>query len=376
VRVLIDYRPALRERSGAGEYTHQLVRALAERSAANGAAPLDLSIFSSSWKDRLNAAADLGRVSTIDRRVPVSVLNFAWHRFGWPPAEWITGERFDVTHSSHPLILPARHAAHVVTIHDLDFLDHPERTRAEIRRDYPARVRAHAHRADRIIVSSRFAAGEIERRLDVPPEKIAVCPMGAPPWTERRNRPANGCVLFVGTLEPRKNVGGLLDAYEQAIARLTPPVPELLIAGKATDDARAWLERIDRPPLRGRVRYLGYVDRTRVRELYEGAAVLVLPSFEEGFGIPALEAMSVGVPVVAARRGSLPEVLGDAGLLVDPDRPAEIASAIARMLTDDALARESIVRGVARARAFRWESTAERVCDVYRQAMEAHAHRR
>jgi glycosyltransferase involved in cell wall biosynthesis len=372
VRVLIDYRPALRERSGAGEYTHQLVKALARAYAANGSpSALELSLFSSSWKDRLIDTHELGRVDIVDRRVPVRVLNFTWHRLGWPPAEMLAGRAFDVTHSSHPLILPARHAAHVVTIHDLNFLTHPERTRAEVRRDYPALTRAHAHRADRILVPSRFTAGEVARRLGVPPEGIAVCPPGAPDWTPRTAPPKDGYVLFMGTLEPRKNVGGLLDAYE----RLVNP-PPLLLAGKATEESRGWLERLERPPLQGIVRHIGYVDPSRRRELYEGARLLVQPSFEEGFGIPVLEAMTLGVPVVAAARGSLPEVVADAGPLVDPERPDDIASAIATVLGDDAFAAACAARGVVRSQAFRWETTARRVYDAYREAIEAHAHRR
>lgn len=374
MRVLIDYRPALRERTGAGEYTHQLVHALTTEYGANGRHALEVSLFSSSWKDRLVDVGELGPVSVVDRRVPVRVLNLAWHRLEWPPAELLTGRRYDVTHSSHPLMLPARHAARVVTIHDLNFLAHPERTRAEVRRDYPALARRHAQRADRILVSSAFTAGEVERTLEIPKERIVVCPPGAPDWPARRVPPANGYVLFVGTLEPRKNVGGLLDAYEQLTR--SRPIPELVLAGRATEDARPWLDRIARAPLAGVVRHVGYFDPSKRRELYEGARLLVLPSFEEGFGFPVLEAMTIGVPVVAARRGSLPEVLGDAGLLVDPDRPAEIADAIARLAGDEALAAECAARGVARSRGFRWDVTARAVYEAYRQAIDHHAHRR
>lgn len=372
MRVLIDYRPALRERSGAGEYTHQLVKAL----AATGA--VELSVFSSSWKDRLTRTGGLGRVSIVDRRVPVRVLNLLWHRFGWPPAEMLAGGPFDVTHSSHPLILPSRRAAQVVTIHDLNFLTHPERTRAEVRRDYAALAGSHARRADGVIVSSRFAAGEVTRQFSVPPDRIAVCPVGAPEgWTPRTidaSKPATGYILFVGTLEPRKNVGGLLDAYERLLASRAT-VPELVLAGKATDDARVWLDRIRRAPLHGRVRHAGYVERSAIRALYEGACLLVLPSFEEGFGIPALEAMTLGVPVVAARRGALPEVVADAGPLVDPERPEDIAAGIAMILDDAAFAAACAERGVAQSRRFRWDATAIGVCQAYREAIEVHAHR-
>ena len=414
MRVLIDYRPALRERTGAGEYTHELVKALlgAYPPGTPGRA-LELTLFSSSWTDRLTATPELAGAATIDRRIPVRALNFAWHRLEWPAAETLAGGVFDVTHSSHPLLLPARAAAQLVTIHDLDFLSHPERTRAEIRRDYPALARDHARRADAIIVPSAFTAAEVERRLGVPRDRIAVCPPGAPDWTPRAAAPKDGYVLFFGTLEPRKNVGGLLDAYERLVtgpaeagpyerghrdagmradARVPDAyggrrfngadvsavagaarVPDLVLAGKATADADGWLERIEKPPLKGVVRHIGYVDPADRRALYAGARLLVLPSFDEGFGMPVLEAMSLGVPVVAANRGSLPEVIGDAGPLVNPERPVEIANAIARVLNDEAYASSCTARGLARARTFRWDRTAHRVYETYRQAIERRA---
>ena len=117
---------------------------------------------------------------------------------------------------------------------------------------------------------------------------------------------------------------------------------------------------------------MGYVDPDRRRALYEGARLLVMPSFEEGFGMPVLEAMSIGVPVVAANRGALPEVLGDAGPLVDPE-PQALAHAISRLLWDDAYAATCAAKGIARARPFDWAVTARRVYDTYVQAIE---HRR
>jgi glycosyltransferase involved in cell wall biosynthesis len=370
VRVLLDYRPALRQRTGVGEYTHELAKALlAAFPAGASGASLELMLFSSSWKDRLVLPeGELAGAARIDRRVPVSVLNRAWHRFGWPPAELLTGRRVDVTHSLHPLILPSRAAAHVVTIHDLDFLAHPERTRAEIRRDYPALVRDHAHRADRIVVPSRFTAGEVERQLGVPADRISVCSPGAPDWTPRAPLPPDhGYVLFLGTLEPRKNVGGLLDAYERLIATRT--VPPLILAGRAAAGSEPWLERIARAPLAGIVRHVGYVEPSERRAMYAGARLLVQPSFDEGFGLPVLEAMTLGVPVVAADRGALPEVLGDAGLLVDPDAPDQLAAAIARMMDDAAYAAACAAKGPMRARHFQWDLTARHVYEAYRQAI-------
>ena len=393
MRALIDYRAALRDRTGVGEYTHELVRALLAAfppddahhpTAGSGqraiAAPprLDLTLFSSSWKDRLKPAADLAGAATVDRRVPVRVLNYAWHRLQWPPAEEIAGGAFDLTHSMHPLMLPARNAAHVVTVHDLDFLAHPERTRAEIRRDYPALARDHARRADAVIVISHFTAREVERHLGVDAGRIAVCPPGAPDWKPRERPPASGYLLCVGTLEPRKNIGGLLDAFEWMLETVSHRsaseggngVPELVLAGRATDEAGAWLERIARPPLAGRVRHIGYVDPARRPALYEGARLLVQPSLNEGFGLTALEAMTMGVPVAASDRGALPEVLGDAGPLFDPEDPVEIGAEILRMIDDDAFAGACAAKGVVRAREYSWGRTAHKVYAAYELAIE------
>ena len=378
MRVLIDYRAALRERSGVGEYAHEISRALLSACAggcSNGT-PLELTLFSSSWKDRLTPAPELARASIVDRRVPVRVLNFAWHRLEWPAAESLAGRSFDVVHSLHPLLMPARRAAQVITIHDLDFLAHPEWTHAEIRRDYPPLARAHAKRADHVVVNSQFTAREVGRLLDVPPERLSVVPPGRPPWTARAHPPPDGGYLrFVGTLEPRKNIGTLLDAYER-IVRRRRDFPPLVLAGKTTDAARPWLDRIARAPLAGRVRHAGYVAASERRALFEGAAALVHAAFEEGFGLTVLEAMTTGVPVVAANRGAIPEVAGDAALLIDPDDADALAGALERLVDDEALRDRMSATGVARAGLFTWEKAADATMAAYHAAIAFRASRR
>ncbi len=374
MRVLVDYRPALRKPTGVGEYTRRLVAALARLTPGGEGSPLlDLTIFSSSWKDRLCLPGDLVGADAIDLRVPVAALNLAWHRLGWPSIERLTRRRFDVVHSFHPLLMPSRAAAQVVTIYDLHFLAHPERTRAEIRRDYPALVRAHARRADHIIVISEFTGREVQRLLGVPADRLSICRPGAPTWSPRPAAHDDRYILFVGTLEPRKNVGALLDAYETLLARGVARLPGLVLAGRPTPDAADWLARIARPPLLGHVRTLGYVDSSARQSLYESACLLVQPSHEEGFGMPVLEAMTLGVPVVAANRGALPEVLGDAGLLADLDRgaddPRSLAGSMERMLSDDSLLATASVRGIARAQRFRWVDAAETAREAYGRAL-------
>ena len=175
-------------------------------------------------------------------------------------------------------------------------------------------------------------------------------------------------MLFIGTLEPRKNLGVLLDAYER-LAAGGVPVPPLRIAGGTGPGAGAWLDRIARPPLDALVRYVGYVADDAREALYAGARTLVLPSLDEGFGLPALEAMSAGVPVIAANAGALPEVVGDAAVLFNPADPDALASALSRLATDEAWALERAAAGLMRARAYTWDTAARALGRIYDEAI-------
>lgn len=378
VRILLDYRPALRERTGVGEFVHELTRALAAHRLQQGRGD-QLAILTTSWKDRPAAdlSAELPGVEIIDRRIPVRAITWSWNRLGWPPIEWFAGPA-DVVHAQSPLIIPARDAARVITIHDLDFLNHPERTHAEMQRDYPSLVRKHATRADQVVVSSQYTAREVVRQLGLPRHRLTVCSPGAPRWAsevakQRAGSDAGSTILFVGTLEPRKNVSGLLDAYEQLLAR-RPDAPTLVIAGRVPDTARALVARIERPPLAGSVEMRGYVALDERPALYRQARVLVLPSFEEGFGLPVLEAMASGVPVVISDRGSLPEVAGDAAIPIPPENVDALSAEIERLLDRDA-ARQAISRGLVQASRYSWESCAAAALDAYREAIANQARR-
>jgi glycosyltransferase involved in cell wall biosynthesis len=369
VRILIDYRPALRQRTGVGEYAHELAGAL----TATLPSADSLVLFSSSWKDRLTPGT-IPAVPIIDARVPVTLLNLVWHRLEWPPIESLAGD-VDVAHSMHPLLMPARSAAQVVTIHDLYFLDHVVNTAAEIRRDYPALAGSHARRADSIITVSEYTASQIERRLGVERSRIAICPPGAPAWAPIDRPSPNGPILFMGTIEPRKNVGMLLRAYGHLLHR-QPAAPPLVLAGRVAPSCQHLLRELESAPLAGHVRTAGYVSGAERERLFREASMLVLPSLDEGFGMPALEAMSVGVPVVASNRGALPEVIGDAGLLVDAEDPEGLAAAMARLLAEPELACRLSEAGKARASRFTWKASAGTLASAYRAAVERRRARR
>jgi len=375
VRILVDYRPALRERTGVGEYVHELAKAL-----SNGPGSGDpITLFSSSWKDRPSPAlaAEMPAVRIADVSVPVRALVWAWNRLEWPPVEWLAGEH-DVVHSQSPMLIPSTAAARVVTIHDLDFLRHPDQMAAEIRRDYPRLARSHAARADAIVVSSHYAAGEVTRELGVTRSRVHVCPPGRPEWSAdiaaRQAVRRGQDILFMGTLNLRKNVGTLLEAYARLRAQV-PDAPRLILAGHTTPASARWEARAKEAPLAGHVEITGYVDAARKIELFANARMLVLPSYEEGFGLPVLEAMACGVPVVVSSRGSLPEVAGGAAEPIDPD-DAEAMATKMRELLDDRRAGEAAQRGLLQASQYSWTACAEAARRAYESAMEVHAHRR
>lgn len=363
--MLLDYRPALRERTGVGEYVHEAARHLVATAPPAEA----LVLFSASWRDRLTPGVIPG-ATVIDRMVPVSLLNFAWHRLAWPPVERLTGSRFDVVQSMHPLLIPSRHAARIVTIHDLDFLDHPERAEREIRRDYPTLARSHAARADQIVVNSRHTADAVTTRFGIHPSRISLCPPGAPSWPRRGAEPTTGgCVLFLGTVTARKNPRALVDAYERLLAR-NPTPPPLALVGRVADDASDLADRVRRAPLAGHVELPGYVDEAARRDWFRRALVFVLPSHAEGFGIPVLEAMAAGVPVIASNRGALPEVVGGAGRLIDPDDPDALAAALAEILGDRSIRARMADEGYRRAQQFSWAGTAATLREAWALALE------
>jgi glycosyltransferase involved in cell wall biosynthesis len=266
----------------------------------------------------------------------------------------------------------------VVTIHDLAFEHLPETFKRRSWMQMRLTVRATARRAAEIITLSDYSRSDIAKTYGIPPERITVTPAAASPRFARvtngneikRVRESYGIgrdyILSLCSIQPRKNLVRLIEAYSSL--RRSRPVgefPQLVLAGK-----RAWLDRetiraaevnsVDRDIL-----FTGYVPDLELPALYSGAICFVYPSYFEGFGLPLLEAMQCGVPVIAGNRTSVPEVIGDAGVLVDPFDEGELATAIARVIDIPDLRAQLSVKGVKRAQDFDWDTTARMTLQVY-----------
>lgn len=357
----LDFRPALSRATGVGRYFQGLVAGLTRVDPDN-----DYVLFSSSWKERAPEVPRPANFRLVDRRVPVRVLNALWHRLEAPSVDWLSGTKVDIAHSPTPLILPSRRARSVITICDLFFLEHPEATTREIRRDYVNLVRSHAQRADAIVAISETTAKDVVDKLDVPPERVHVIHAGL---DERFLSPAgsNGhenYLLTVATLEPRKNVPTLLEAV--AVLRKRGWDGRLRIAGGNGLDSTRVDETIARLELGGVVEKLGYVGSETLSSLYRGASAVVLPSLWEGFGLPLLEAMASGVPLVASDIAVHREVADGAAVFAEPNDSGALADAIDRVVSDDNLRSELVSRGRERASQFSWESSAQKAVALYR----------
>lgn len=268
----------------------------------------------------------------------------------------------------------------VVTLHDLAFLISPE-THTAASRAYYAATGASVRSAERVIAVSQRTASDAIRLLGVDPARIRVVHEAAAPTYGPRTAAqfdqvaqrlqldkARPYALFVGTLEPRKNLPLLLEAFGLLQRRVDA---QLFIVG-----ARGWLDEPifvahARSGLGDAARFLGKLAEDELAVLYSHASVFVLPSLYEGFGLPVLEAMACGAPVVSSNAGPLPEVAGDAAMLLSPEDPGAWANALYQVLSDTRLANALREKGFARARQFSWERAAHATREVYREALLA-----
>jgi len=357
----IDARLNAYRQGGISQYTAHLIRALADLDQENAY------VIAHSRKDRRDWA-----IGPNQHRVNCwTPAHHRWER--WALSIELAPLGLDLLHSPDFIPPMGWRFKLVITIHDLAFLMYPQILTAESHRYYTHQIQAAVRRADHILVVSEATRTDVIDRLGVSDDRISVTLEAA----DQRFKPSTAdevarvrsahklpqeYILFVGTLEPRKNIDGLLRAMSAIKAG-----PALVIAGR-----RGWLyedifKLVDELKLSERTIWLENVADKDLPALYTGASVFCLPSHYEGFGLPALEAMACGTPVVVSGRGSLPEVSGDAGILVNPDDPDSIAEGIRRALEDSELAADLRKRGIERAKSFTWNRMAEQTLAVYRQ---------
>ncbi len=365
MRIGIDARIAYYSQGGIRSYVVHLLEALSKLTLE-----LDYHVLRSR-KDR-----------TLRYPEPGFSTHACWtpshHRFErWAFGVEITRLQLDLLHSPDFIPPAFGYRRSVITIHDLNFLYYPRFLTAESRRYYNQQIEWAIERTDHILADSHATKSDLTSLLAVPAEKITVVHLAADaafrPLSEEETRQVaarynldTGFLLFVGTLEPRKNVPGLLQAYRLLLDEKVTTAPLVVVGGKG------WLydeifEHLEALHLTEQVRFLHEVPDADLPGLYNAAAVLTTPSFYEGFGLPALEAMSCGTPVVVSDRASLPEVVGDAGLLVNPDAPEDIARALKRVLTKETLRAKMCEHGLEQADRFSWDKMAQETLAVYQE---------
>ena len=375
MRIGLDGIPLGDIKTGVGHYTFELARALADIAPGDefelvSPHPYVATAGGEEEQPPPNLRLTLAESGRLLRR--------RWWSLGLPL--YVGRARLDLFHGTNYDVPLWGRCPSVVTVHDLSTLLHPETHEVHLARRARKRLPLMARRATAIITPSESVKRETCEHLGVSPGKVFVVPEAARrtfrpmPREEtaearRRLGVEDEFVLFVGTIEPRKNLLTLARAFDE-ILRATPLRPQLVIAGKEgwlTDELFSYLRGAG---VRERVRFTGYVSDRDLRALYSSCRAFVYPSLYEGFGLPTLEAMACGAAVVTSRIDSLTETVGDAALLVAPTDYRELAQAIARLLRDSGERERLSSAGLRRASAFSWEKTARATLDVYREALK------
>lgn len=365
LRVCLDASVLCVPLEGIGRYTIQLLRHL-----PNHAQDLDLSLFS---YGRNPVQAELGFAGPhVHLPLPGKVLSLSWDWFRAPCVQRFTGA-FEVFHATNYSVPALRPCKVVLSVYDLFFMDKPPGQCTFEERQFRLSVPRQVLSSDRVITLTRHVADQLIERLGVDPRKLAVIP-GAPDpdWgppehnlvdaVRRRWSLDRPYVLQVGLQTVRKDLATLVSAF----SRSGDPEVLLVLAGREGPDTPRLKSLAQELGIQDRVRFLGYVPRQDLPGLYAGARCFAMPSLEEGFGLPVLEAMACGVPVVSSNASGLKEVVGDAGSLASPGDPEEWAFVLRRVLEDSGLRRTLIEAGHRRASQFSWDEAAKQTAEVYR----------
>ena len=359
LRVLIDGTPLLGQRSGIGRYTAALLREL----AARGDVDVTVTAFTARGQIELRGAVPAG-VAVRGGPVPARVLRALWRSVGWPPTELLACDA-DVLHATNFVLPPSTRARGVVTVHDLAFLDRPDFL-SPPQRDLPALVQRSVARAAIICTPSDAVAQQVTRRLSVPEQRVVVTPLGVDRAWSSAVVPTDALratlglppryLLFVGAAQPRKGLDVLLEAHRSQLG-LAP----LVLTGPT-----GWGPAL---MTSSRVHTAGYLDDADLRCVVAGATAVVLPSRDEGFGLPVLEAMAAGIPVVCSDLPALREVAGGLAILVPPGDPAALATALASVDGADHDPAGAAARR-AHAAGYSWQACADATVRAYRKARD------
>ncbi len=370
MRIGMEVTAAVTQGGGIGRYTRELLRALSRVDKTN-----EYSLFFASREPR-HALPQLGP-NFKHRQLPLHDIWLArlWGRARVPaPVEWLTGH-VDLYHSPDFTLPPTRpETRKLLTVHDLSFVRDPGSAAPGLLTYLNAVVPRSVARADHVLADSRATRDDLIEVYGTPADKITVLYCGVEDTFTPVSDPAALAavraryrlsdapfILAVSTLQPRKNYVRLIEA----VARMPDQDIRLVFAG-----GKGWLydsifAAVERHGLRDRVTFAGFVDDADLPALYSAARILAYPSLYEGFGLPMLEAMACGTPVAASTASCLPEVAGDAAVLVDPYDVAALTDALTRLHTDEALRADLIARGRQRAASFKWEDSARQLLGLY-----------
>jgi glycosyltransferase involved in cell wall biosynthesis len=366
-----DATPLLGRPTGVGAFCAGALAGL------SGLDTVTVSAFAVSWRRRRGIAGLVpAGMSTGQRPMPARPLHAAWGRGGFPPVEWFIGGH-DVVHGSNFVVPPTRRAARVVTVHDLTVVLYPELCDPPTLR-YPSLIRRAVAEGAWVHTPSQFVADQVTAEFDVDPDRVRAVHHGIPPLPDTGGDDPpfplpDGCrryVLAVGTVEPRKDYVGLVSAFA-AIGTAHPDVA-LVVVGADGWGSDRFLEAVANSPVRSRILRPGYLDDRHLAATLRGAAVLAYPSRYEGFGLPPLQAMAAGVPVVTTTAGAIPEVVADGALTVGVGDVAALSAALITVLDGGQAIEEQVARGRARSLGFGWDACATGLAALYRDAAGVH----